>query len=174
MNKLNKILTGVAASVLFSTPAVAATDGSMGTSSQGQSDISLSVSDRVQISSVNDVALGSYGGTGNLLGSSQYCVFRNGGGSYQVTLTTDQGDYLVASGGGATISFTAKVDDDADASDGQSLAYNTSSTALVGSNSATCGGADNAAVEVTFTEADLQAAATDSYSATMTILVEPI
>jgi hypothetical protein len=175
MNKLSKILTGVAVSALFSAPALAASDGSLGTSSSGQSDVSLTVADRVQITSVADIALGTYSGTGDLVGSTEYCVFRNGGGDYKVTLTTDQGAFEVAEGGGQTIPFTARVDDDLTPADGESLSYGTaSSVALVGSNSATCGGTDNGAVEVTFSEANLQAAATTNYSATMTILVEPI
>ncbi len=156
---------------------MAASDGSLGTSSTGTSQVSLTVNDRVQISSVEDIALGAYGGTGDMVGSSQYCVFRNGGGNYKVTLTSNEGVFQVASAtSGDTIPFTVKVDDDLDASDGESLTYATaSSVAMTGDVAASCGGTDNAEIDVTFAEADLQAVGSaNDYQATITILVEPI
>jgi hypothetical protein len=178
MNRLNKMVTGVAfaASVLAGN-AMAATDGTLGADSTGTSNISLTIADRVQISSVADIALGAWSGSGNLSGSTNFCVYRSGGDNYQLTLTADTGAFQVASATtGDNIAFTAQVDDDLDASDGETMSYNTATTAaLIGSASVTCGGADNAQLLVTFAQTDLQAASTaNDYQATVTIYVQPI
>lgn len=173
MNNLSKILTSVAVSALFSAQAMAATDGTVGVDSTASSDVSLSVADRVQISNVKDIAFGTYGGTGDLVENSSYCVYRNGGGDYQLTLTTIEGSFEVTDGTN-TIPYAVKVDDSADASLGTAMTYNTAAGPLVGSPAVDCGGTDNAAMEVTFSEADLQAAGTAAYSGTVTLYVEPI
>ena len=178
MNKLNKIVTSVAfAATLFAGNAMAAVDGSLGVDSTGKSDISLSIADRVQISDVHDIALGAWGGSGNMTGAADFCVYRSGGDNYQLTLTADTGAFQVSSATTSdNIPFTAQVDDDLDASNGESLSYATaSSVALVGSNALDCGGSDNAQLYVTFAASDLQAASTaNDYQATVTIFVEPI
>ena len=173
MNKLNKIMTGVAFGALFAGQAFA---GTLGATSTDTSVVSLEIVDRVQITNVDNIALGAYSGSGVLSGSTQYCVFRNGGDNYTVTLTTDTGSFKVSS---ATtlddINFTAKIDDDADASNGAAVVYNVATAGLVGAATTNCGAGDNAAIEVNFAQADLLAASSAAdYTATMTILVEPI
>lgn len=178
MKTLNKVINGLAfAGVLFAGQAMAASDGTLGATSTGTSLVSLTVNDRVQISSVADIALGAYAGTGTMSGQSTYCVHRNGGDDYTLTLTTNEAAYQVASAStGDTIAFTVLVDDDNDASaGGAALAYNTASGNLVGHVAAACGGADNAAIQVSFTEANLQAVSSaNDYQATVTMLVTPI
>jgi spore coat protein U-like protein len=179
MKTLNRIINGLAfAGLAFASQAMAATDGTVGLTSTGTSVVSLTVNDRVQISSVADIALGAYAGSGNMSGQSTYCVHRNGGDNYRLTLTTNEGAFQVSSATTSDIiPFTVNVDDDTDASvGGEAMSYNTASAvAMVGHVSAACGGADNAALEVTFAEANLQAVSSASdYNATMTILVEPI
>lgn len=161
---------------MVSGAAFAATDGSAGATSSGTSVVSLEITDRVQISNVKDIALGAYGGSGNVTGNASFCVFRNGGDDYKLTLTANTGNYLVTSGTtGDSIAFTAKVDADSDASDGVGLGYNALSANLAGSGVASCGGSDNAALHVTFAEAALQAVSTgNDYQATVTLLVTPI
>ncbi len=173
MNRIYTTLVGFTLAATFTGQAYA---GSLGATSTDTSVISLEVVDRVQITGVNDIVLGSYSGVGTLNGATGYCVHRNGGDDYTVKLTTDTGAFKVTS---ATtledIVFTAKVDSDPDASDGTPIAYNTASSAMPGSAQLDCGGTDNGAIEVSFAQADLLAASTGSdYTATMTILVEPI
>lgn len=178
MNKLNKLAVCFAfAATLAAGDAIAATDGTLGANSTGTTVVSLQIADRVQITSVNDIALGAWAGSADLVGASNFCVYRSGGNNYRLTLTTDTGAFQVDSVTASdSIVFTAKVDDDADASDGEAMSYNTASAvALVGSSSYTCGGADNAQLLVTFAEAALQGATTaNDYQATVTIFVEPI
>jgi hypothetical protein len=175
---MNTLRTLIAATTLagLSGAALAASDGTLGATSTGTSDVSLTINDRVQISSVADIALGAYGGSGSLTGSSAFCVYRNGGDDYTLTLTADTGSFAVDSvTTGDSIAFAAKVDDDTDASDGLAAVYNTASANLTGSASTNCGGSDNASLYVSFAEADLQAVSSaNDYQATVTLLVTPI
>ncbi len=173
MNKFSKVLATATISTLFASQALA---GSLGATSTDSSILSLEVVDRVQITNVDDIAMGAYSGTGTLSGATQYCVYRNGGDNYTIKLTTNTGSFKVTS---ATtledIVFTAKIDSDADASNGTPIAYNTASAGMAGSAQTNCGGADNGAIEVSFAQADLLAVSSgNDYTATMTILVEPI
>lgn len=177
MNNFKKIVTGVAfAASMMAGHAMAATDGSLGASSTGTTDVTLGIPDRVQISDVKNLGLGTWSGSGDLVGSTSFCVYRNGGAGYDVTLTTGSGAFDVTSStSGDTIPFSVKVDDSLDASAGESLSYNTaSSNALLGSSSLTCGGSDNATLQFTFLEASLQGKGTAAdYTGTVTILVSP-
>ena len=178
MNKLNKMVTFFAfAAALSAGQAMAASDGTLGADSTGTSVVSLAIADRVRISSVEDIVLGAWSGSGALVGASEFCVYRSGGDNYRLTLTADTGAFQVDSATtGDSIAFTARVDDDTDASDGEAMTYNTASAvALTGSISMTCGGSDNAELQVSFAEAALQAASSgNDYQATVTVYVEPI
>ena len=176
MNTFKTIISSAVLAGLMSGGAMAASDGTAGATSTGTTDISLEVTDLVQISNVSDIALGAYGGTGPLVGESEHCVFRNGGDAYTVTLTSSTGSFTIASPTTLdTIAFTVKVDDDTDASDQGDATYNVASGSLTGSGSTTCGGVDNAAIEVTFAEAALLAVTSAAdYAATVTILVAAI
>jgi hypothetical protein len=173
MKKLGKIGILVSLSTLLAGQALA---GTLGATSSDNSVITLEVGARVQITNVDDIALGAYSGTGVLSGSTEYCVYKSGGDDYTVTLTTDTGSFKVSSVTTADdINFTAKVDADADASDGVAVTYNVASAAMTGAATTNCGGSDNGAIEVSFAQADLLAASSAAdYTATMTILVEPL
>ena len=173
MKRLNKIKVLVSLSTLLACPAFA---GSLGATSTDNSIITLEVGATVQITNVDDIALGAYGGTGVLSGSTEYCVHKSGGDNYTVTLTTDTGSFKVSSvTTGDDINFTAKIDDDADASNGTAVTYNVATAAMTGAATTNCGGTDNGAIEVSFAQADLLAASSAAdYTSTMTILVEPL
>ncbi|MFT7243040.1 MAG: hypothetical protein ACI82A_000382 [Candidatus Azotimanducaceae bacterium] len=178
MNTFKKIaLTTAIASSLFAGQAFAADQGTLGTDSTGKSVVSLTINDQVQITGVDDIALGAFDGTNDLTGATAFCVYRSGAGDYQMTVSADgKTAFEVASATtGDTIGFTTKVDGDADASNGAAIAHAATSGAYTGSNAIDCGSSDNAALEVNFAAADLRTAgsATD-YTATVVILVEPI
>ena len=178
MNNLKKIALSTAiASSLFAGQAFAASQGTIGATSTGESVVSLTINDQVQISGVDDIALGAFDGTNDLTGSTAFCVYRSGAGSYEMTLTAEgKSTFEVASATTLdTIPFTAKVDGDSDASDGTTIAHTGTSSTYTGSDAVDCGSADNAALEVNFAAAALRTAgAATDYTATMVILVEPI
>lgn len=167
----------LASALVASTSAFAANDGTLGATSTGDLTVSLSVADRVQISGLDDILLGAYGGTGGLTGSSAFCVYRNGTGAYNLTVSSGNQDgsaFRATDDGTNFIGYTVRFDADNNASDGTLAASGTQITDLSGNSSATnCGGNDNAALDVIFTEADLQAAPTGSFSDVITLLVEP-
>ncbi len=175
MNKLIKTFSAAALVSALSIPAVAATDGSLGATSSGSTDVSLTIQDRVQISGMTNVALGSYTGTGDLTGSTDYCAYRNGGGNYTVKLTSSTGSFAVANGGDS-IAFAVRADvaGDGDASDGELLSYNSVSSSMAGDAAVDCSSSTNGQLHFTLAEAALQAAPSKTYTATVTVLVEPI
>ena len=158
------------------TGALAANDGTLGSSSSGDLGVTLAVADRVQITGLEDIALGTYSGSGPLTGSATFCVYRNGTGLYDLVATSanELAGGFVATDGTNDIGYGVKVDADTDASDGVVVASGTAETGLAGHASATdCGGSENASLEVSFLEADLQAAPTGAYADTITLLVTP-
>lgn len=175
-------LQQIAKSVAFafalvtSTSAFSATDGALGVDSTGEIGVSLSVADRVLISGLDDIPLGSYGGSGELTGASTFCVYRNGNGLYDLTVSSSNasGGTFRAAGGTAFIDYRVRVGDSIDASSSRPVNSGSTVVALSGSGTSTsCGGADNAALEVTFTEAALQAAPTGAFTDVITVLVQP-
>lgn len=178
MNNFKKIaLTTAIASSLFAGQAFAATQGSLDSTSTGESVVSLTINEQVQISGVDDIALGAFDGTNDLTGSTAFCVYRSGAGDYAMTVSASgKTAFEVASATtGDAIGFTTKVDGDNDASNGATIAHEGTSTGYTGSDLIDCNGSDNASLEVNFAATDLRTAgsATD-YTATVVILVEPI
>lgn len=173
MNKMNKI----AAALTLTFAASSTFAGSLGDTSSDTSTVSLEVTDKVQVSNISDIPLGAYNGTdATLTGNASYCVFRNGGDNYRLKLTTDQGGFEVTSPTTTdTIAFSAKIDDDGDASDGTAINYDTFSANMSGSDATDCNSTNNGSVHVTFLQADLLAASSaNDYQAVVTVYVEPI
>ena len=166
-------------SSVFAVSGYAATaDGSLGATSTGNVDIDLEVLDSVQISSLDAVDFGTYGGadTGARNQGDAYCVYVNGGDNYTITPTSSSGAFELS---GAvfsdTIPYDVKVIGAATgAAAATSLAYNTASASFSGSSSLTCGGTNNASLDISIAEQDIRDASTDLYSDTLILLVSPI
>ena len=176
MKTRNKVLATVMAGLL-STAATAATDGTVGLTSQGQIGIGVQVLDSVRISALNDVDFGTYGGTdtGGRNAGDAYCVYVNGGDNYTITPTSSNGQFSLIGLLGDQIDYTVKLHDAATGADtAAAVGYNTASASFAGSPSRTCGASDNASVDISITEAELGAASTDTYSDTLILLVNPI
>jgi len=178
MKNLNKLATVIAlSSALFAGQTMAAQQGALGATSTGKSNVTLQIVDQVKISGVDDIGRGAFDGVNDLNGSTAFCVYRSGGNGYTMTVSAEGKTSLqvasVLSGG--TIGFTAKVDNDADASNGAAILHNGTSGTYLGSNAIDCNSADNASLAVNFASADLAAASTaNDYTATVVILVQPI
>ncbi len=174
-----KVLLLAATGSLFSTGALAASDGTLGTTSTGTTDISLIVPALVSITNLVDINLGTYAGTGTETGNTDACIFRNGAGNYTVTATTNKGDFRISSGSGGTasedIDFDAYWNDVSGTTGRAALTYNTALTTQTGANTAAlnCGGSDNANFSVEIAEADMQTKVPNTYTATVTIVIAP-
>ena len=176
MNKLNNIAIGIAlSSAVFASQAMTAGDGTMGSTSTGQSDVTLEIVDQVKITGLDNIELGSFDGVNDLNGRTAFCVYRNGGKDYTMTISVESKSTLevASSTTGETIRFTAKVDNDNDASNGTAIEYGTRTT-YSGSSAFDCNNTDNASLAVNFAAADLSTAGADDYTATVVILMQPI
>jgi hypothetical protein len=159
-------LAGVAAS------SMAATQGTLGATSTGNFLITAVLQDLVQVSSLDDLNLGTYPGTGALSGSEGFCVYRNGTGAYTATLTGSgaASAFTIASGAN-TMAYTVTYN-------GSAIITGGTTATQAGNSSVTdCGGANvanNATIAVNITQAVLQASPTGTYTGTLTILVSPV
>ncbi len=176
----NKILiAAIAALGTFSAGIFAASDGDVGTTSTGTTDITLVVPDLVRISDLSDIDLGTYSGMGTETGNTDACIFRNGAGTYTVTATTDKGDFRISRGAGGTaaedIDFDAYWNDESGTTGRAALTYNTALTTQSGANTAAidCGGGTNANFSVEIAAADMQTKNPATYEATVTIVIAP-
>lgn len=183
MSNLKKItkytlLAGMLAG--FSLSATAATQGSLGTTSTGTTNISLTIPALVKISDLDDITLGTLSNiTSNVKGDTQACIYSNSAaGGYRVTVTgSGTGNaFTVADGSGNDIAYTAYWKDDITAGDGTQL---TSGSQLSGqlnadTTSITCANTGkNAKFTVEFGQGALAAAPQGSYTGTATITIAP-
>lgn len=167
----------VAALSIGSATVLAATQGSLGSSSSGSVNISANINQLVRISALNDISLGTYTGTGGLTGRDDVCVFSNAGG-YSITATGSGsgGAFSLAASGGATVPYSVAWATTAGANTGAQL---TSGKVLAGQSGTftnpTCqGGANlNASLLVSVTDEALAAAPAGAYTGTLTLTVAP-
>ena len=156
----------------------ATADGALGATSTGNVDVDLEVLDSVQISDLDAIDFGTYGGTDtgarNL--GDDYCVYVNGGDSYTITPTSTNAAFELAGGSfGDTIPYVVKLNGAATgAAAAASVAYSDPSASFTGSSSLTCGGTNNASLDVSIAEQDIRDATTDTYSDTLILVVSPI
>jgi hypothetical protein len=178
MNKLSKIAIGIAlSSAMFAGQTMAAQQGTLGATSTGKSTVTLEIADMVKITGVDDIGLGAFDGINDLSGGTAFCVYRSGGNGYRMTVSAEGKTALEVESASTTdtIGFTAKVDNDSDASNGTAIVHNGTSGTYSGSSALDCGASDNASLAVNFAAADLlSASAAADYTATVVILVEPI
>jgi hypothetical protein len=111
----------LASAVTVATPAYAASQGSVGATSTGTADVSVGVSDRVRISNLNDMAL-TFAGTGDVVGTDTFCVYRNGTGSYDIELSSanagSASEFRASDGAGTFVDYVVTFDDDDTPADG--------------------------------------------------------
>ena len=86
MPQVGKALALAAFATFAAANAFAATDGTLGATSQGTLEITLTIDPLVQISALDDIPLGNYTGAGNMTGGDDLCVYSNNGG-YHITAT---------------------------------------------------------------------------------------
>lgn len=172
--QVGKTLAVAAFATFAASNAFAATQGTLGATSQGTLDITLTIDPLVQISALDDIALGTYTGGGDMTGADDLCVYSNNGG-YDITATGNgAGQAFELIGGSANIPYTVEWATTAGAATGTSL---TSGVTLAGQGGTfttpNCNGADNARVIVTVDSTTLAAAPADSYTGVLTLLVAP-
>jgi hypothetical protein len=172
--QVGKALAVAAFATVAAGNAFAATQGTLGATSQGSIDITLTIAPLVQISALDDIALGTYTGGANMTGDDTLCVYSNTGG-YQITATGNgPGSAFELLGGSANIPYTVEWADTAGAGTGTPLTTNTPLTGQGGTfTTPDCGSVDNARVFVTVNSTALASAPADNYIGVLTLLVAP-
>ena len=171
MNRIKKTFLSVL--ICFSSsPLFAANDGPLAGTSQGDFDLILAVQDLVRVSRLDDLNFGLYVGTGSPTNTEDFCVYRSGTGAYQVTLTGDGAANAFTVTDGTNIIPYAVEFDDSVAGGEVTATTGVAITGQVGDpGQETCGDTDNASIDITFNQTDLQAAPTGNYNGTLTILI---
>ena len=168
--------------MIASSSLMAATPGTLGTTSTGTLDIEVDVEDLVMISGLSDIAIAfDNTGTGDLTGSSTACIYRNGAGTYSVNATGDGGvggtDFSIqnATPVPTVVPYTVEWDDDVAGSNYSAVALGTALTGQSGANTTdtACGTGANAIVQVTVPRASLAAAPAGTYNGTLTLEIAP-
>ncbi|MGH1469992.1 MAG: hypothetical protein ACRBCS_02285 [Cellvibrionaceae bacterium] len=151
----------------------AANNGTLGATSTGDTDVTITIGDVVQVSVEQDVNL-TYTPGVDSTGTTGLCIYRNSDADVDVTLTSandNAGAFRMADG---TNFITYSVD------------LSGSTTALTGiasaflntlsdedNTSSSCSGGYSHDLDVTVTAANLDAAQAGTYSDTVTVLVAP-
>lgn len=170
--------TAALLSATISTALLAATDGDLGATSTGQIDLDLEVTDSVEISALNDLDFGSYGGsdTGGINTGDAFCVYVNGGDDYNITPTSSNGSFVMIGDTDADeIEYSVKfIGAATGAAAAAATAYNTPSATFQGSVYRNCNSINNASLDVSIAEQEIRDATTDTYQDTLILLVNPI
>jgi hypothetical protein len=136
--------------------------------------VRIEVPDLVRVSDLDDIDLGIFPGTGDLVGEDRICVYRNDPSTRYEVEAYGQGaaSAFVLEQGTGSLPFEVEYDDGggyAPVSAGRSMRASGADTA-----STACGGMDNAGVRVRVRESDLLTADAGSYAGTLTLTVAPI
>lgn len=166
-------LSVLVSAFLISGSAISATQGSLDTSSTGTSDVTIIKDNAVQISKVDDLNFGTEAMLANNAElTDDVCVFSSTG-KYSITVSSS-GDGFALVGTGtdpAHIDYTVKWGTQAlvhggvhgDGADGL----------IANATSLTCDGSTNAEFTVTVDSTSFNSAKPDTYSDTLTLMVEP-
>lgn len=161
----------ICALLLSTTHATAATDGFLGTSSEGTSVITIVKQDAVQISDVDDLYLGVMGTlTSNKVVGDDVCVFSSTG-AYSLTASSVNGSFaLMDSNASTDIPYVLQWV----TSTVRTVNYGSALTNITGeSRSLNCNGSSNARFQVVIVPDDFNEAEPGSYRDTLTLLVQP-
>lgn len=167
------------ASLMQTTPAFAATQGSIGATSQGTINIQASVPSRARISGLNDVSFLNQDPTSDASSSQDVCVWSNTTTkAYTITASGDgaAGAFTLTDGSG-TVPYSVEWSSSAGQSSGSALSTGVASVSLLSTatnQSCASGPSSSASLIVKLASADLSTMATGStYAGTLTLLVTP-
>ncbi len=150
---------------------MAATDGTLGGTSEGTAIISIIKEDAVLITDLDDLFLGTNGVlNGNKVDADAVCVFSSTG-SYNISITSVNGSFVLQSDTTTSdIAYSLSwITDTA-----FPVTYNNTIPDLIGDSLSTnCGGSTNAIFQVTVTPEEFNAAEPGTYQDTLTLLVQP-
>lgn len=161
-------------------PAMAATQGTLGTTSQGSVTITATVPNRAQITGLTDINFTNADPTTTAVASQNDCVWSNTatkGYSIKASGSGTAGAFTLASGALTPIPYSVQWNESSGQSTGTALTAGTALAGLVSTaTSPTCssGPATTSSLIVSIASSDLQnMVAATSYTGTLTLLVTP-
>ena len=182
LNSARRFLAGVAFAAMAASGGVAfaATQGTVGATSTGSLNITLTIPQLVRITGLTDITMPTWDGSTDIQGTDNVCVFSSTR-RYTVTATGSGASsaFTLADGTAPTpntIAYAVEWAASSGASSGTGLTSGTALTAqTTNATSTTCAGGTNATVIVKITSANLSAApsAGTNYTGTLTLVVAP-
>lgn len=164
----------------FAAPAGAATQGTLGSTSQGSVVITATVPNRAQITGLTDINFTNADPTTTATAAQNDCVWSNTatkGYSIKATGSGTAGAFTLASGALTPIPYSVQWNQSSGQSSGTALTSGTALSGLVSTaTSSTCssGPASTSSLIVSIASGDLQnMVAATSYTGTLTLLVTP-
>jgi len=181
MNRIAKALIALSTTLLISNTSIAATaDGTLGATSTGTADVTMSIGEQFQISNMAAFSFGSWSGSGDLSSNNDLCVYHNGDGSYKVTVSDDStlstGFAVENSTDSFEIPYSVAFNDETGTVNALAVVHSVATVAQSGANttSVDCSvGGNSANLSVTIAEAELSAAPAGDYDSQITIMIDP-
>lgn len=175
-----KLFMAAALSVAATAEYSFAADGTVGTTSQADSTVSVTIPELILIGNLDNIALGTYSGTGNETDFTDFYVSGNDTTSPTYDVDIDSADCSGATyrltDGSNFIAITVAFNDQAGTDTGAATidcSDSPSANAQTGANTSLATTTDNARIRVTAAEAALQAVPPGTYSTTLTVIVTP-
>lgn len=176
----NKILTTIIGSALLMLPMssyAATSDGTLGVTSTGTADMTVTVDELMLITGMASLNFGTWTGSGDLTQNENVCIYTNQAtGLYTVTASgSGAASAFTLTDGGNTLAYTVYFNDVSGIVGEVQLNTTVANNTQTGANTAsqTCGGGNNANYRVNIASAALAAAPSGIYTGTLTIVVEP-
>ncbi len=179
LGRMGLAMAGLAAllAVGADVPAIAVTQGSAGSTSTGSITITITIPSLTRISALNDIALGTWSGSGPLSGrDNAICVWSSTGG-YSVTATgSGAGGAFQLASGANRVDYTVQWAQTGGATSGAAMTQGAALTGRTTSATATdcsTGAASTAGVFVSISVAELSSTPAGTYNGTLQLLITP-
>ncbi len=173
LKSLRTLALGATAIAIIGNSAFAANQGALGGTSSGDLTISMTTEDQIQISNLEDIALAD-SGSGDFVGNSSACIYRNGTGAYTLTAIGSGASnaYTLSDGSTNSLAYALTYDDGTGA---QTMSAAAALTGRINADTASksCASGNNGSIDVTVAAADLDAVPAGTYTGTLTLTVSP-
>lgn len=169
------VKTSLFALGLSSAAVFAATQGSLGTTSTGDLIINLDIDSLVRVNNLNDIDLGTFsGGAGDLSGADNFCIYRNGAGNFNITMTgSGAGSAFTLTDGTNTLPYSVEFTNSTPNAMTAGTLLAAQSGAFTANDTCDSGASDNVSVSVTVANGALASVPAGSYTGTLTMVVAP-
>ncbi|MBL7661362.1 hypothetical protein JNK13_01290 [bacterium] len=167
----------VVGALMSTTTALAATDGTVGATSTGTANITLTIPKLIKLVGLADFAFGTYTGTGDFNGNENVVVSTNYGTAartYRIRATgSGASSAFTLTDGSQTIPYAVYWNDATGTSGRVALTTNINLTAQGGASKPLSSSSDNANYSVEILEANMQSVDAGAFSGTLTLVVTP-